>query len=161
MNKYEIMAIISNAMTAKEAEAQVKTSITDRIGELGGKVTFEDFWGERGFAYKINGEKWGYYSVLRFEMAPEQNATFRRELNIDTKVVRFLMTSVTKHMSEPTTYADMQKKAVELAKKDEEKSAEKKSVPAASKAAPKKEEAPKKKDDVEKKIDAIFDAELS
>ncbi len=157
MNKYEIMAIISNAMTAKEAEAQVKSSLTDRIAELGGKVTFEDFWGERGFAYKIDGEKWGYYVVLQFEMSAENTATFRRELNIDTKVVRSLITAVDKNAPAPKTYADMQKEAAKLAKKEEKPAEEKAETP--KKAPAKKEEAPKK-DDVDKKIDAIFDAEL-
>jgi small subunit ribosomal protein S6 len=142
------MAIISNAMTANEAKARVKESLTDKItGEFGGKVTFEDFWGEKGFAYRINGEKWGYYVVLRFEMTPTKVAAFRRELNIDTKVVRFLITAVTKHTPAASTYVDIQKKAETLVKKEEKPVASAKKIITPIKT-------------LDPSIDEIFDAEL-
>lgn len=118
MKKYEIMAIIQNELSESEALEQVKTSITGKIEEFGGKMTFEDFWGARGFAYKIDNKKWGYYFVGQFEMDATQVATVRRDMNIDTQVVRFLITLVDAKAPAPKKYADMKKENETMEAKD-------------------------------------------
>ncbi len=120
MKKYEIMAIIQNELSETEAQTQVKTSILEKVKELGGKMTFEDFWGTRGFAYKINNKKWGYYFVGQFEMETDKLATLNRDLNIDTQIVRFLITSVDKKAPAPKKYADMKKENETMEKPAEE-----------------------------------------
>lgn len=151
------MAIIANNLNEAEAKEQAKTSLMNRIAEHGGKTTFEDFWGARGFAYKIENEKWGYYFVCQFEIEPGEIAKIERELNIDGKIVRFLFTAVDAKMPAPVPYAEYQKKAEEAKKAlaDAEAAAAEEKVAAKSAAAtPKKEE---KKDEVDKKLDQILD----
>jgi hypothetical protein len=78
------------------------------------------------------------------------------ELNIDTNIVRFIITKVEKNAPKPLKYADFktETKVVVEEKKDEvaEKSAKKTDTP---KSEEKKTEV--KKDDVDKKLDAILD----
>ena len=119
MKKYEIMVIIKNDLGEQEAQDYIKTAIDGRITEMGGKVTFQDFWGARGFAYKIKGMKWGYYYVAQFDVDPAKTLELRRELNIDRSVVRFLITEVDKKAPAPMKYADMQK-ANKALEKDKE-----------------------------------------
>jgi small subunit ribosomal protein S6 len=94
MQKYEIMVIIPNTLDAKAAESTYKGLNKRFADEFGAKVTFEDFWGERGFAYQINKQKWGYYGVSQFDMDPAKAKELRHEMNLDNNVVRFLLTKV-------------------------------------------------------------------
>lgn len=108
MQKYEIMAIIENSMDSSAAENYAQESIVKRISkEFKGNITFEDFWGERGFAYKIKKQTWGYYFVAQFEMEATQIEDLRHELNLDTKIVRFMISKVDTNSPEPKKYADM------------------------------------------------------
>lgn len=107
MKKYELMAIIVNNVDEKVAQDVAKSSILARVTEFGGKITFEDFWGARGYAYKINGEKWGYYFVCQFELNGTNVTKLERELNIDNKIVRFLITSVDLNAPAPEKYESM------------------------------------------------------
>ncbi len=180
MQKYELMAIIENSLDAKAAQKHAADNLDKRIeSEFGGKVTFSDFWGERGFAYIINKQKWGYYHVCQFDMDPTQAQTLRHELNLDNSLVRFMIMKVDPKAPAPRKYADMKKEyeAQEKAKADEKKPAEEKPAPgkkeklttikADEPKAEAKEEAPTKaekpaepetpKDDVDKKLDAIVD----
>jgi small subunit ribosomal protein S6 len=160
MKKYEVMAIIANDLSAADAEAQAKKSVLDRVTEMKGKVTFEDFWGEKGFAYKIEGEKWGYYFVAQFEISPEKIAELERELNIDKKIVRFLVTALTKKSGEPVKYADLLKKQVEAKKEAEIAEVEAKTTPTKKEMETEKsadQKPTEKKDAVDKKLDAIMD----
>jgi len=176
MQKYEIMVIIPNSQDAKTAEVTFKSLNKKYASEFGAKVTFEDFWGERGFAYMINKQKWGYYGVSQFEMDPAKMSELRHEMNLDNNVVRFLLTKVDPRAGEPRKYADMKKEYEALDKKKAQETKDAKPAPgkkaklttvkeepAPAKAeektepeAPAKDEAPK--DAVDKKLDAIIDA---
>ena len=129
MKKYELMAILANSVKEKDVQTQIKKSLLDRIGELGGKITFEDFWGARGFAYKIEGEKWGYYFVAQLEIDGSKLTELRREWNIDPHIVRFLITAVDPHWPAPRLHEEIEREAEALEKEKKIKEAEAKSVP--------------------------------
>lgn len=158
------MAIVHNSFKAADAKKYAQDAINKRIESFGGKVTFEDFWGEKGFAYIIKGEKWGYYDVVQFEMEPEKTLEFRKELNIDNKIVRFLITNVEEKDPAPKTKDAMEKEHEDRAKEKEiEEAANKAKAVKAKPATPKTENKPvaatpaAKKDDVDKKLDKIIE----
>lgn len=172
--KYEILAIVDNSLDEKAATAQAKESISKRVTDLGGKMTFEDFWGARGFAYKIKKQTWGYYFCAQFELTSEKTQELKKDLNIDGKIVRFLISKVDKNAPAPKTYvemekewaaADKEKKLSEMDKKPKKTAApkapvvkeesEEKEEKAASKEEEKKPEV--KKDVVDKKLDEILE----
>lgn len=133
MQKYELMVIIENSLDAKAAEKHAKDLDARIEKEFGGKITFTDFWGERGFAYKINKQKWGYYHVNQFQADPAKVQELRHELNLDGVIVRSLITKVDANAPSPRKYADMKKEyeAQEKAIKDEKNAkAEEKTTPA-------------------------------
>lgn len=171
MNNYEIMVIAHHELDEKAAQKFCDEAIVGRIKNMGGKTSFEDFWGARGFAYKIKQATWGYYYVCRFELAPDKVAEMRHELNIEKDIVRFMITSVNKNTLPPRKYAEMkaeyeaQEKAAAGAKaearaaKEAKKNARRTKLTTVKEevkkeATPAKEEAPKK-DAVDKKLDDI------
>ncbi len=151
MKKYELMAIIVNNVDEKVAQDVVKSSILNRVAEFGGKTTFEDFWGARGFAYIIHGQKWGYYFVCQFEMEGVNITKLERELNIDNKIVRFLITSVEAKSPAPEKYEALKARS-EAAKKKKEVSEQQSPE---SEISAEKEIPPR--DAVDKKFDQIMD----
>jgi len=172
MKNYEIMAIVQNSLDKKAAEKFCQDAILERIKKAKGKITFEDFWGERGFAYKINKMKWGSYFVARFEIDPAALLTIKTELNIENDLVRFLITSVDKNTTPSRKYADMkseyeaQEKAM-MDEKDAVKNPKKENVkPEKLTTVVKKDkvdiektkESPKEssKDELDKKLDDII-----
>jgi len=165
MQKYEIMAIVANSVKESEAEKTAKKAVSERISELGGSVSFEDFWGARGFAYKIKNEKWGYYFVAQFEVDPTKISEFRRDLNLNKNIVRFLISKVAKGAPEPRKYSEMQKENAAIEAKKVKESAknsvagenEKKTEQSAPEAKKTAETDEKRKDEVDKKLDKILE----
>ncbi|HEY5714612.1 MAG TPA: 30S ribosomal protein S6 [Candidatus Gracilibacteria bacterium] len=165
MQKYEIMAIIVSDLDEKTAEAHIQEFIIGKIKELGGNITFEDFWGSRGFAYRIKQYTWGHYFVAQFEIAPTQINQLRTELNIDNKILRHIIITVDKNAPAPRKYADVKKEyeAQEKATKaDETEAAEKKIAKREKLSTVKKTEKPEvakedEGDDVDQAIDKVLD----
>jgi small subunit ribosomal protein S6 len=176
MQKYEVLAIIVNSLDEKKALDQAKKSISDHVKSLGGVITFEDFWGQRGFAYIIKGQKWGYYFCAQFDLDPAIVTELKRDWNIDKSIVRFLIEKVDPKAPAPRPYEetkkefealDKERKIVEMNKSPKKKEARteerkeaprketlEKKAPVAVPSEPKKTATPK--DIVDKKLDEIL-----
>ena len=163
IQKYEIMAIIVNNLDEKKALNQVQESLVSRIKELNGKMTFEDFWGARGFAYKIKKQTWGYYTVIQFELDPSKIIELKKDLSLDTKIVRFLITKVDKRDPAPRKYTDIKKEWEALEKEKEISEIDQKKKKSSTEetkktVAPKKSEiSQEKKEKLDKKLDKILE----
>ena len=159
MKKYELMVIIKPDLDEKAASEHFTKTLSKQLKDFGGEISWEDFWGSRGFAYMIKKYKWGYYGLFQFEMDPTKASELRHELNLDKNVLRFLLTLVDKNAPEPRKYTDMKKEYEAVEKKIKEES-EVKEAPRREKlnTIPKKtEEKPVKKDELDKKLDAVID----
>lgn len=66
MNKYEVMTIHRSDLAEPDAQDKVK-EISSLLEARGAKVTEEDFWGKRRFAYEIDHMNEGYYSLVTFQ----------------------------------------------------------------------------------------------
>ncbi len=160
MQKYEIMAIVANDLKEADAEKYAADEISALVKKTGGTMTFEDFWGTRGFAYMINKQKWGYYFVGQFEIEPLKVIELKHEWNLAKKIVRFLITKVDPKSPEVTKYADVKKAVVaeEKEKKITETEADsKKSVKPKTVSEPVKKEVEPKKDAIDKKLGEILE----
>lgn len=159
MQKYEIMAIVENSLDESAAKKLCQEHILGKIKKLGGSISFEDFWGERGFAYKINKQTWGYYFLAQFELDGTKLSEMERDLNLEKGLVRFLVSKVEKNAAEPRKYAEVKAEyeAQEKKKQDDKTPKETKVAPKREKLTTIKEEAPTpKKDEVDKKLDDII-----
>lgn len=112
IQKYELMVIINNTLDEKKAEEYFSKDIVKRLKELKATITFEDFWGARGFAYKINKQTWGYYGVIQFDMDTQGTHEIKQDFNIDPNLVRFLLIKVDKKAPAPRKYTDVKKEWV-------------------------------------------------
>jgi len=77
LRTYELMIIISADLREPEAKKVLK-EVTDLIEKSGGKITNEDFWGKRDFAYRIGKHSEGYYIVY--------NAQYQKTIHIKNMI---------------------------------------------------------------------------
>ncbi|MBI4235521.1 30S ribosomal protein S6 [Candidatus Peregrinibacteria bacterium] len=87
---YEIMFILNPDLGEQQTEKDIK-EIKEFITSNGGKVTFDDVWGNKEFAYRIGKYDQGYYVVLNFEMDAQNLAEFNHQLNLNQHVIRHLV----------------------------------------------------------------------
>jgi len=95
---YELMTIFSPEVADDSVTEQLEV-ITGYVRTAGGAVyqVFQDApWGRRRFAYPIrhNGRdvRDGFYSVVHFDLVPSQVFEVERDLKLDERVLRFLLT---------------------------------------------------------------------
>lgn len=87
MRTYELM-IISHGSLTDDAVTTNLEKFTDLIGQLGGSVERVDHWGKREFAYEIDHQREGYYTVVDFQIDGQQLPELERQLRLADPVVR-------------------------------------------------------------------------
>lgn len=87
MHTYELMIISRGALNDDAVNANVER-FTNLIGELGGSVDRVDHWGKREFAYEIEHQREGYYTVVDFQLDGQRLAELERQLRLADEVVR-------------------------------------------------------------------------
>lgn len=80
--------IITRATLPEDAVAANVERFTNLIGQLGGTVDRTDHWGKREFAYEIDHQREGYYTVIDFQLDGEQLTELERQLRLADEVVR-------------------------------------------------------------------------
>lgn len=94
--KYELMLLVEpkdTEVASKNAVSQVVKSIKTL---LEGAEIKEDYWGERELAYKIGKNYKAVYTVLNFECSRELAKNLPKALNINDKIIRYLLTKLEK-----------------------------------------------------------------
>jgi len=155
----------------EEGTSKALDELKKLLEENSAKVTAEDLWGLRDFAYTIKKHDQGYYVVLNLEMDPEKLPELEKPLNLNKELLRFMFVKLPKNYTFKTLAEyeeEAEKEAEELAKEKAEKEEAKarrnpKRAPRPAKTAPKKEE---KKEEVkevkkEKKIEKLVKPDLS
>lgn len=87
MRTYELMTIFRPEMAEADVRREVER-VSSALTERGAKMTKDDFWGKRRFAYEINHLTEGFYSVLQFEADPDAIVDIDRALGLSDQVVR-------------------------------------------------------------------------
>lgn len=90
MRTYELMIITRGALQDDAVAANVER-FTKLIAELGGAVDRVDHWGRREFAYEIDHQRDGYYTVVDFQIDGQQLNELERQLRLADEVVRHKM----------------------------------------------------------------------
>lgn len=88
MRRYEMMVIVTDAVEEDEA-TEVLGRVKKVLGDQGGNLVDEAWWGKRRFAYEINKRDHGYYAVLDFEVSNEGLVELERQMKISDNIVRF------------------------------------------------------------------------
>jgi len=90
LREYELMYLLTPELPEDEM-----TAATERVSSLitnrGGEITKVDTWGRRRLAYPIRRHSDGYYTVLRFNLEPEQTVELERNLRLTEPVLRHII----------------------------------------------------------------------
>ena len=91
--KYEIMLILDPKQTEKGIEKSLE-EVKKFMAEHEFVVVDQDVWGHRDLAYKIKGRATGYYVIMHFTGEPEGSIGLRRDLGLQTSILRMLLIKV-------------------------------------------------------------------
>lgn len=83
MSNYELTLLLKN-------EKDLNT-VNDLVKSLDGKITKDDSWGEKTLAYPIKKNRSAYFHQLSIDMSPDKLTEFRKKLDFDEKLIRFLL----------------------------------------------------------------------
>ncbi len=87
---YELMFIIDPQTTPEERKEVVET-VNKILGIVEATDVNVDEWGERKLAYLINKKSTGYYVLVKFVCEGPQLAEMERRLNIQEKIMRYIV----------------------------------------------------------------------
>ena len=92
MKKYECLYVIDGTFD-NDVISEVATKF-ENLAKDNAKESEVNNWGRRKLAYEVN-KKWdGYYSLITFRSEPDFIAELERQLRLDEKVIKFLVTVV-------------------------------------------------------------------
>lgn len=90
MNKYEVLYIL-----AANTEEAVKDAQVEKYSALvtanGGEVESVNKWGNKRFAYEIDGKTEGFYVLMNFTAPAEFPQELERQMRISDDVIRFMV----------------------------------------------------------------------
>ncbi len=79
------------AFITEAEEAPILKETEELIASLSGKVIDKKDWGRRDFAYLINGKSKGYYFIWQIELSGSKVKSFKTSLNLNNKIMRYLL----------------------------------------------------------------------
>jgi len=87
---YEILFIIPNKFTDDEAKEIFKKT-GQLLSSYDGKITLENYWGKKKFAYPIKHEHYGYYGLYEFDLERTLISEINNKLRLDNNILRFMI----------------------------------------------------------------------
>lgn len=125
VSEYELMLLFKPSFSETEVKQHIEAIKTDFLAPLGGKVTFEDFWGKKRLAYPIRKEDSAWYVLMQFTGNGAKLAGLDEELRIDARVLRHLLLKVGKDHQAKTLAEINDWNAKNLPKEEKRKTEEK------------------------------------
>jgi small subunit ribosomal protein S6 len=92
---YETMFLLDNQVV-REDWTRAKSMVLDVLAKHGAKVHSARRWDERKLAYPIEGRKRATFLLSYFEMENEHLIALRRDLELNERVLRYLVLQVEK-----------------------------------------------------------------
>jgi small subunit ribosomal protein S6 len=91
MRSYESIFIFPPEETPEARKKQLK-NLEDLIQKFQGIVEQKVEWGKRPLGYPVKKFKEGYFILCDFQMEPKNIAEFRRNLELQEELVKFMVT---------------------------------------------------------------------
>ena len=92
---YEHTIIARQDLSPQQAQALAET-YAGVIGEQGGEVTKNEYWGLRNLAYRVKKNRKGHYGMLNLETDPDTLAEYERIMGLNEDVLRFMNIAIEK-----------------------------------------------------------------
>lgn len=91
MNKYELVVIVDAALSQEQKE-EVMREVSDVIAKQEGKLINRQTWlDKQRMNFRIKGKSEGTYYLINFESAPSATVHIRTALQMNEKILRFLL----------------------------------------------------------------------
>lgn len=90
LSKYELVVVYP----ISENEVGVEKQLNEKCKKHGFKVVETDKWGSKPLAYEIKKQVRGYYLKLVIEGTTESAKLLEKDLQMDDKLLRFLMVKI-------------------------------------------------------------------
>jgi len=91
MNKYELVVIVDAALSQEQKE-EVMREVSDAITKQEGKLINRQTWlDKQRMSFRIKGKSEGTYYLINFESASSAAAPIRAALQMNEKILRFLL----------------------------------------------------------------------
>ncbi len=87
------MVIYNSGLKEDEVKKSIST-LKDKIKDLKGNLTNEDYWGLKDLAYEINKATKAYFLVVKAELEPDSAKSLSMWISGQASVLRNLLTRV-------------------------------------------------------------------
>ncbi len=91
MRQYDGLFIFAPE-SGPEARKEEWSSLEGLIKKFKGRILEKNEWGKRPLGYEVAKHRDGYMIMLAFEMDPAQAGEFRRALELDAHVLKYMVT---------------------------------------------------------------------
>jgi small subunit ribosomal protein S6 len=101
MPYYEHVLIARPDISPQQVDAMIE-DVIKTLGEQGGKVTKNEYWGLRNLSYRVNKNRKGHYCLLNIDAPAPAVHELERRARINEDVLRYLTVRVEKLDDEPS-----------------------------------------------------------
>jgi small subunit ribosomal protein S6 len=98
---YEHVLIARQDISQQQVEALLE-DLTRTLGELGGAVAKQEYWGLRNLAYRIRKNRKGHYCLLNIDAPETAVAELERRQKINEDIIRYMTVRVETLDPEPS-----------------------------------------------------------
>jgi small subunit ribosomal protein S6 len=90
---YEHVYLARQDLSAQQVE-ELTTQLSGVIGQMGGKVTKNEYWGLKSLTYRIKKNRKGHYTLLNIDAPPAAVKELERTMSINEDIIRYLTVRV-------------------------------------------------------------------
>lgn len=101
MPLYETTFITRQDMPQQDV-TKLASSLSDIVTQGGGKVVKNEYWGLKNFAYRINKQRKGHYTMLAIDAPAPALHEMERNIRINEDILRMLTICVDTHEEGPS-----------------------------------------------------------
>jgi small subunit ribosomal protein S6 len=87
--------VVLDPNLADDAVEKEIAKIKDYVTSEGGEISAVDLWGRRKLAYEIDGQKEGFYAVIKFRAEPRVVAPLTKAYRLNEQILRHIVLSDT------------------------------------------------------------------
>src|SRR5690606_26921268 len=73
---------------------ELTNALTEVLGQGGGKVTKNEYWGLKGLSYRIRKNRKAHYTLLNIDAPAPAVAEMERQMRINEDILRFMTVRV-------------------------------------------------------------------
>lgn len=87
---YETMVVLDPSLGDDAVEKEIG-KIKEYVTSEGGEISAVDLWGRRKLAYEIDGQKEGFYAVIKFRAEPRVVAPLTKAYRLNEQILRHIV----------------------------------------------------------------------